>query len=144
MPGSVSRLRARNRCARALPARSPGPRQAMVARLEFADHAPGDVGDDDEAGPHLGIDRRRDPYRSPCARQVQGEGTVIACLSELIFGYRVVLLARTRRPGDGAPGEAGEGTGALAGVGQQGILADSAGPHDGDEGAGTNRLGQRP
>jgi hypothetical protein len=115
--------------------------QALVARLKFADHAPGHVGDHDMAGPHLGVGRGGDPVPEPVRLPAQGERTAITCLGELLLGYRVVFLASARRPGDGAPRKAGESTGVLAGIGQQRVLADPAGPDDGHEGAGADRLG---
>jgi hypothetical protein len=115
--------------------------EPLVACLQFAEHAPGDVGDDHEAGPHLAVDRRRDPVPEPVRVPPQRESTTRARRRELLIGDRVVVFARARRPGDGAPGKAGAATGTFAGVRQQGILADPAGPHHGDEGTGTDRPG---
>jgi hypothetical protein len=112
-----------------------------VAPVEFVDHAAGDVGDDDEPVAYVGVDQCRESVAEPVRAPEHGEGAAVACRREVILGHRVVLLAGTGRPGDGTAGEAGERAGAFAGVRQQGVFPHPAGPDDGDERAGADRLG---
>jgi len=65
---------------------------------------------------YVGVDGCREPVAQAVRPPVDGEGAAVAGRRELILGHRVVVLARPRRPGDGAPGEAGAGPCPLAGV----------------------------